>query len=297
MDRLTKITAFVKVAETGSFSAAARALGVSSTAVSKHVRELEEWLGVRLFNRTTRHVALTEIGAAFQQRCTELVGQFNELETAAGRWRSEPHGLLRVSAPLVFGAGPIAAHLPHFLAQYPQVSVELTLTDRYVDVLEEEIDVAIVVGELPNSSAVVRPLTRLQGLVCASPAYLAAHGTPVLPADLLPHNCLLHTTGPFARSWEFTCPDGTTRQVNVAGNLRANSAVAHLTAALAGHGIAVLPDYLVAEPLAQGRLVTLFAGYTAPEVAVRMVYAPGRYMASKLQVFLDFMAIRFASSR
>jgi DNA-binding transcriptional LysR family regulator len=297
MDRLTKITAFVKVAETGSFSAAARALGVSTTVVSKHVRELEEWLGVRLFNRTTRHVALTEVGAAFQQRCTELVGQFDELETAAGRWRAEPRGVLRVSAPLVFGAGPIAAQLPHFLAQYPQVSVELTLTDRYVDVLEEEIDVAIAMGELPSSSAMARPLTRLQGLVCASPAYLAAHGTPAIPADLLPHNCLLHTTGPFARSWEFKCPDGAARQVKVVGNLRTNSAVAHLTAALAGHGIAVLPDYLVEEPLAQGRLVALLADYAAPEIPVRMVYAPGSYMASKLQVFLDFLALSFASTR
>ncbi|MGE4481298.1 LysR family transcriptional regulator [Acidocella sp.] len=293
MDRLAEITAFVKVAQTGSFAEAARQMHVSATIVSKHVRELEEWLGVRLFNRTTRHVALTEIGHVVHERCADLLAQFNELETTAGRWRGEPRGVLRISAPLSFGGGPLAARLPRFAALYPHVTIDLTLMDRYVDVVEEGFDVAIAIGELPDSSAKARLLCNLRSSLYASPAYLAAQGCPTKAEDLLAHNCLLHIGGPLTDSWGLTAPDGQRHHLKVKGTLRTNSVTALLTSVLAGQGVTLLPDYTVAEALAEGRVVKLLPDHHVPELPVRVVYQPGRHLAAKVPAFIDFVTGAF----
>ena len=293
MDRLSEITAFVKVAQTGSFSEAARQLDVSPTVVSKHVRFLEEWLDVRLFNRTTRHVSLTDSGHEVYERCTELLNQFHDLESMAGRWRGIPRGVLRISAPLSFGGGPLAAELPRFTERYPHVTIDLTLRNRFVDVNEENFDAAIVIGDLPDSSAKTRLLNEFVNGIYASPEYLEAHGVPRDPDDLASHNCLLHVGGPLTEVWELTGPDGKTRHYKVSGTLRTNSAVALLTSVLLGQGLILLPDYLVAEALVQGRLVKLLPEYKIPPLPVRVVYQSGRHVPIKVQAFIEFVTEAF----
>ncbi len=293
MDRLTEITAFVKVAQTGSFSEAARQLTVSPTVISKHVRFLEEWLDVRLFNRTTRHVSLTDIGHEVYERCAELLHQFHDLESMAGRWRGVPRGVLRISASLSFGGGPLASHLPRFTERYPHVTIDLTLRDRFVDVIEENVDVAIVMGNLPDSGAKTRLLNHVENGIYASPDYLEAHGPLRNPDDLTKHNCLLHVGGPLTDDWELTGPDGQTRHYKVSGTLRTNSTVALLTSVLLGQGLILLPDYLVAEALALGRLVKLLPEYKIPPLPMRVVYQPGRHVPIKVQAFIDFVTEAF----
>jgi DNA-binding transcriptional LysR family regulator len=296
MDRLAEITAFVKVAQTGSFTEAARQLHVSATIVSKHVRLLEEWLDVRLFNRTTRHVSLTEIGHEVYERCADLLNQFHDLESMAGRWRGVPRGVLRISAPLSFGGGPLASRLPRFTELYPHVTIDLTLMDRFVDVVEENFDAAIAIGDLPDSSAKTRLLNRLENGIYASPEYLEAHGPLRTPADLASHNCLLHIGGPLTDVWDLTGPDGETRHYKVSGTLRTNSTVALLTSVLLGQGVILLPEYLVAEALARGRLVKLLPEYKIPDLPVRVVYQAGRHVPMKVQAFIDFVTEAFGRS-
>ena len=178
MDRLTEVNAFVKVVQTGSFAEAARQINVSSTIISRHVRELEQWLDVRLLNRTTRHVALTEIGHVVYERCAEVLNRVQALEEAAGNWRGVPRGTIRVSAPLVFGSSVLADTLPEFLARYPHINIDLTLTDRPVDIVEDGMDVAFALGDLPDSSAMTRLLCWVESGLYASPAYLAKCGRP-----------------------------------------------------------------------------------------------------------------------
>jgi DNA-binding transcriptional LysR family regulator len=296
MDRIGKMTAFTKVVETGSFIGAAQQMRVSSTIISKHVRELEAWLGVRLLNRTTRHVSLTEIGTVFYERCRELLVELAELENVAGKLQTTPRGTLRVSAPLAFGAARIAAVLPDFAQACPQVTVELILTDRYVDVVEEGFDLAVTMDELPDSSVITRLLGTTQTILCAAPAYLARHPAPNVPDDLLGHNCLTHATQALARAWVFTGgADRVAHRVKVSGNFRTNSAAAQLTAALQGLGVALQPDFLVAQALREGSLVALLQGYAAPNLPIRLVYPPGRYLAAKVRAFADFLVSRFAA--
>ncbi|HQT46059.1 MAG: hypothetical protein B7X08_04185 [Acidocella sp. 20-63-7] len=295
MDRIGKMTAFTKVVETGSFTGAAQQMRVSSTIISKHVRELEAWLGVRLLNRTTRHVSLTEVGTVFYERCRELLVELAELENVAGKLQTTPRGTLRVSAPLAFGAARISAVLPDFVQVCPQVTVELILTDRYVDVVEEGFDLAVTMDELPDSSAITRLLGTTQMIVCAAPAYLDRHPALNVPDDLHDHNCLTHATQALAKAWVFTGADGVEHRVKVSGNFRTNSAAAQLTAALQGLGVALQPHFLVAQALREGSLVALLEDYAAPNLPIRLVYPPGRYLAAKVRAFADFLVSRFAA--
>jgi DNA-binding transcriptional LysR family regulator len=290
MDKIAKMTAFAKVAEAGSFTKAAQQLRLSPTIISKHVRELEEALGVRLLNRTTRKVSLTEVGSVFYQRCSELLTQLEDLENAAGRLQSTPSGVLRVSAPLAFGATRVADVLPRFAAIYPHVTVELILMDRYVDVVEEGFDLAITMDELANSTYITRLLCTMRMILCAAPEYIARHGRPETPQALAQHNCFTHLSVPLSRPWAFTGPGDVAHTVKVSGNLRSNSAAAQMVAALQGQGVSLQPEFMVLEELRAGRLVRLLEAYTIPGVPIRLVYPPGRYVAAKLRAFIDFLA-------
>ena len=294
MDRIGKMTAFAKVVETGSFAGAAEQLHLSATMVSKHVRELEDWLGVRLLNRTTRSVALTEIGTQFYQKCSQILQDLSDLENVTSQMQARPRGVLRVSAPLAFGAVRIAAVLADFAKLCPDVTVELILTDRMVDVVEEGFDLALVIGDLPDSSYVSRLLCVTHTVLCAAPRYLAQYGTPCTPADLDGHNRLGHTTEPLSREWTFRDREGKIHTTKIDGNFRTNSVTAELTAAIHGQGLTLQPDYLVIDALRDGRLVALLTDYTTLEIPLHVVYPPGRYPSTKVRAFIDFLVGRFS---
>lgn len=293
MDRLTEVNAFVKVVQTGSFAEAARKMNVSSAIISRHVKELEEWLKVRLLNRTTRHVALTEIGHVVYERCTAALNQFQALEEAASDWRGAPRGLLRVSAPMVCGTTILAAKLPEFLARYPHIDIDLILTDRHVDLIEDGLDVAIELGNLPDSSAMTRMLCHFHSGLYANPTYLEANGWPEKIENLIDHECISHTL--FGDGWTLIDSAGKSHMVRPTGRLRTNSATVVMMGLVQGYGIGLMPHYLAAESVASGTLKRVLPDYEPSPIPVRACYHPGRYQAAKLPVFVDFLISLFST--
>jgi DNA-binding transcriptional LysR family regulator len=289
MDLLGKMTAFVKVVETNSFTEAGRILHISPTMVSRHIRELEDHIGARLLNRTTRHVSLTEIGDLFHGRCVPLLADVAELEASVTALHVVPSGLLRVSAPPALGATRIAPAMAEFSNNYPELSTELILTERTVDLVEEGFDVAVHLGDLPDSGCLTRLLTTVPTVSCSAPSYLASHGTPTCPADLSNHNCSFRNVQKSSEEWKFVDSVGKNHIVTITGNFRTNSPMAQLSAALSGHIVALLPILLVYEHIEAGRLVNLFPDFRGPEIPVRLVYSPGRHIAAKIRVFVDFL--------
>ncbi|OIR09940.1 HTH-type transcriptional regulator DmlR [mine drainage metagenome] len=295
MDRLAKMSAFARVVETGSFSAAAQQLRLSATMVSKHVRELEDQLGVKLLNRTTRRVSLTDVGAFFYERCAPLLTELDELEHMTSHMHTSPRGLVRVSAPPTFGAARIAPALVDFAALYPDVTVELILTDRTVDLIEEGFDLAVHMGDSPDSSYLTRRLTRFSTIICSTPDYLARRGEPTHPKELEEHNCILPVVPGLAREWTFIGPDQQRIEVKPGGGIRTNSPAAQLAATLRGYGLTLQPSYYVSEELRTGKLVHVLKAFRAPEIPVRLLYLPGRHMSAKLRVFITFLCDRFTT--
>lgn len=291
MDRLASMAVFVKVAELASFSGAARQLGLSKSAVSKHVTSLEERLGARLLNRTTRHLALTEAGLAYREACVRIVQETEEAEAEAGRDSGEPRGRLKVSAPMTFGVAELAPLIPDLLARHPLLEVDLTLNDRMVDLIEEGFDVAIRIGTLRDSSLVARKIATAASLCAASPAYLAARGTPRALADLASHNCLRYTYRQGPGGWEFE-RGGERRHVRPRGTLSANNGDALRAAALGGLGIVLLPDFIIGHDVAAGRLVPLLTDWRQPEFPIHAVFPPQRHGSAKLRTFVDFLVDR-----
>jgi len=284
MDRITSMEIFAKVVETGSFSAAARHLRLSQAAASKHVQLLEEWLGARLLNRTTRRISLTDFGVGFHQRCTRILEDVDEARQAAGEWRTVPRGVLRVTAPAAFcqHLEPIIAD---FSRRYPETGLELDLADRRVDLVEEGYDVAIRVGYLPDSTLMARHLATSPYFVCAAPAYVERHGAPRHPTDLLQHNCLQfahHTHG----QWKFKGPEGEIA-VPVKGRLVANNADLLLNATLDGQGIMLAPGFHVGRELRAGRLVPLLGDFMQAESVIHAVYPTTRHLSAKVRCFID----------
>lgn len=291
MDRLEGMAVFVRVAELGGFSAAAQAMGLSKSAVSKQVSALEERLGVRLLNRTTRRLALTEAGETYRDWCARIVQEVEEAELEAGRHGSEPRGRLRVSAPMTFGFLALSPLVPEFLARHPGIELDLTLDDRIVDLLAEGFDVALRIGSLRDSSLVARRLATARVVCAASPAYLARAGTPAEPDDLRRHDCLRYTYRRSPDVWEFV-RGGEVRAVRVRGSLSANNGDALRAAALRGLGVVCLPDFMVGEEVERGDLVRLLAGWDTAEAPIHAVWPPQRHPAAKLRAFIDFLAER-----
>lgn len=291
MDRLQSMAVFLRVAELGSFSGAAEQLRLSKSAVSKHVTALEERLGVRLINRTTRRLALTEVGQTYRDYCARIVQEVEEAERAASRQGVEPRGRLKVNAPMTFGFLRLAPLLPGFLARHPAVTVELTLNDRFVDLIEEGYDVAVRIGELADSSLTARRLATARFVCAAAGTYLARAGRPERPEDLARHNCLVYTGRRPPDEWRFA-RDGGTVAVKVAGNLQANNGDALRAAAAGGLGVVYQPDFILAADLEDGRLERLLPDWTTPELPVHAVFPPQRHAFARLRVFLDFLAER-----
>ncbi len=293
MDRLANIEAFVRVAEARSFSEAARRLRSSKSAVSRSVGALEAELGVRLFHRTTRSLALTEAGRGYFERATRILTDLEEANLAVGHLQSAPRGRLRVSAPMSFGFLHLAPALPDFLRVYPEVAVDLALNDRFVDLVDEGFDVAVRIGAMDDSSLIARKLAPIRRVVCASPAYLKARGFPKSPDDLKGHECLFNSNIASSHEWRFIAPEGRPWPVAVNGRLSANSGDAMRVAALKDLGLVNLPTFIVGGDLQADRLVTVLDEFISQDLIMSAVYPHSRHLSPKVRAFVDFLADRF----
>lgn len=292
-EHLGAMAIFAHVVEAGSFSGAAAALGLSKSAVSKQVARLEDRLGVRLLNRTTRQLSLTEAGTAFYDHCRQLVADAEAAEAAVTHLAGAPRGTLRVTAPMSFGQHHVAPALPAFLDAYPELCVDLQLNDRWVDVVEEGFDLAIRIGQLPDSSLVARRLAPMRRILCAAPRYLETRGRPAHPRDLAGHSCLIYSYLASGRTWRFQGPDGDVR-VQVAGPLEINNGDALLAATRGGAGIAHLPSFIASADICTGRVETVLPQWRDPEAgAVQAVFPAARNLSPKVRVFVDFLARHF----
>ena len=292
----SEMTAFVRAVELGGFSTAARDMGLTPSAISKLVTRLEDRLGVRLLNRTTRKLALTPEGEAYFHRSQRILADIHEAENEVARFRARPKGLLRINVGTAFGMHQLTPALPEFLAANPEVQIELTVTDRVVDLIEEGADLGLRLGTLPDSSLVARKICDVERVVCASPAYLRKHGVPKRPEDLARHNCLAISYSPSLRRWPFASGDGV-RHVEVAGNVSANSAESLLQLALLGVGIIRLSDAILGEPIRDGRLVALLQDiHHAEPVPLHAVYPQGRHRSPRVAAMIDFLVARFGTA-
>jgi DNA-binding transcriptional LysR family regulator len=291
MDRIEGLRVFVAVADLRSFARAARRLGVSPAQASKLIARLEDRLATRLLNRTTRDVSLTDSGRAFQARARTVVEEFDELERSAQE-AALPRGQLRLSAPLAFGVQQLAPVLTDFARAYPDVGLEVAFTDRTLNLVEEGFDAAVHIGTLADSSLVARKLATARNVTIASPAYLAARGVPREPQELERHDLILDLNFPDPYVWSFG--GGARRvQVRVGGRLRFANPNVCVAAARAGFGIARAPAFAAAEDLRHGRVTALLTRYEPEPATIYAVYPHARHLASKVRVFVDFLAERF----
>ncbi len=292
MRRWDAIEAYVEVVRQGSFSAAAEKLGVSASHISRRVAELESHLGTPLIYRTTRSIRLSEAGEQYFEQCSQLLHGFLSAEEQISRAQEQPTGLLRVTCAATFGERFVAPMLPAFMRRYPQLEIELHLSNRRVDLIGEGYDLAIRLGRLQDSSLLARRLCDRREYVCASPDYLQRHPMPHTLNELSQHNCLVGTSG----SWLFQ-EQGQRRELRVSGNWRSNSGPAVLAAVEAGLGIAQLPDYYVEPQLASGRLVSMLDSYRYPHSGVWLVYPKVRQQLPRLKLLCDFLIERFSSEK
>jgi len=294
LDRVTGMQVFVRVATLGSFSAAARALHLSQTMVTKHVAALEDRLGVKLLHRSTRRLVLTEAGRSYLAACERILAEIEEAEASASLDRIEPRGTLRLNVPLTFGLRQIVPALTAFSRLHPAVAVDLGLADRYVDLIEEGWDLAVRIGRLKDSGLVARRLAPCRTIVCAAPSYLEARGAPRSPEDLSGHNCLGYTLPSAIGAGRWAFGAGGDVVVPVEGNLRANNGDALLAAALAGQGLIYQPTFIVGDSLRDGSLLRVLSGYPTLELGVHAVLPSGRQAPAKVRAFVEFLARRFA---
>jgi len=293
MGRLAAIEAFVKVAEAQSFSEAARRLRTSKSVVSRQVAKLEADLGARLFHRTTRAMTLTEAGRGYFERASRILGDLDDANRSVSQLQSAPRGLLRVNAPMSFGFQHLAPALADFLARYPEVEVDMTLNDRFVDIVDEGFDVAVRIGTLVDSSYVARKLAPIRRVICASPEYLHARGTPASPDDLRAHECLSNSNLATAREWRFVTPEGRPWSVETRGRLSANNGDALKAAAMRGLGLVNLPTFFVGDELKAGKLVTVLDAFIAQDLTLNAIYPQSRHLSPKVRAFVDFLVARF----
>jgi DNA-binding transcriptional LysR family regulator len=293
MENLTDIAVFVRVVESSSFTAAADKLGLARSVVSKRVTRLEERLGVRLLNRTTRRLSLTEAGAALFEQSWPALARIEDAELEVTRLQTEPRGNLKVSAPMTFGILHLAPLLPEFLERYPGVQMDLRLDDRFVDLVAEGFDLAIRIAMLADSTLVARRLAPSRMAVCASPEYWRRHGVPQTPEDLRAHNCISYIYTRTPDVWEFSTQAGDTITVPIRGNLRLNNGLVERTAAVDGVGVAIMPTFYVGEDLQAGRLQPVLTDYPLPELSISAVYPQRKHLSPKVRAFIDFLSETF----
>lgn len=293
MDRLTEMEAFAMVVDQGGFTDAARKMGLSKSAVSKHVSALEARLGARLLNRTTRRVQPTEIGLAYYDRARRVLTDAGEADALVSAMQSAPSGLLRVSISTDFGVHQLSPILGDFLKAYPGVTLNVVLSNRYVELISEGFDMAVRLGEPEESSLRARRLAETAMRMVAAPAYLQAHGRPLRIDDLTGHRLLHYSSQSAGSVWRVTAPSGERRQVRAGGWLTVNDGQSLLNAAIAGLGIAYLPSFLSAEALRQGQVECVLPDLPPEVLGIHAVYPPGRYTQPKVRAFIDFLLTRF----
>jgi DNA-binding transcriptional LysR family regulator len=289
MDRLTSLTAFVRVVDSGGFSAAGRHLNMSTTMVSNHVQSLEDRLGARLLNRTTRKVSLTEIGKAYYDRCTQILADLEQADDIAGAMQSTPRGTLRIytATHIIPFIAPVVGE---FLAAYPDVKVDMTMGERVIDILDEGFDIAVRLTPPPDSSLIVRSLATWRHVLCCSPSYLEKHPRPQQLSDLSQHNCVRHALYPFEDGWHFADRKGAPAVVRISGNLLTNSGETLRLAALEGVGISLAAGFLVHDDLESGRLIRLLPEYRPVEMSMNAVYPHRHHLSAKVRTFIDLLA-------
>ena len=295
MDRLTAMEIFTNVVEFEGFTAAAARLGISRASVSKQVIQLEEKLGARLLNRTTRRVSVTEVGEVYYERCKRVLAEVEEADQMVEQLHSEPRGTLKISAPMSFGVAHVGPAVADFLAAYSDLSISLSLNDRFTDLIEEGFDVAVRISQSAETSLVARRLCGVRTVLTATPDYLERHGIPERPQDLADHNCLSYVYLASGLEWPIFGPEGAS-SVKVSGPLKANNGEVLVQAARQGLGIASLPHFLVREEISAGDLVTVLDGYRLPDLSVYAVSSPNRFPARKVQAFISFLADRFGAA-
>lgn len=287
MDRLTSMRVFAKAVELGSFAAAASDLNMSPQLVGKNILTLEEELGVRLLNRTTRRQSLTDVGNTFYKRVKIILAEVELADSLVAETRSEPRGRLRISAPTTFGISALAPKLPIYLETHPQVQIDLVLSNRNVDVVDDGYDIVFRVGALADSGLIARPLAPYCLVVCAAPSYLKRHGEIRHPNDLASHECLRFSHTALRTHWLFEGPDGRI-EVPISGRLMINSGEGLLAAALGGMGVLMQPLELVEEALRRGQLQRILPEFQVPTRQLHVLYPQDRLMTPNLRTFLDF---------
>ena len=291
-DVLTGMRVFTTVVDAGSFASAADKLDLSRGMTSRYVAQVENHLGVRLLNRTTRRLSLTEAGNDYYQRATQVLALVEDAERAATQETAEPRGTLRINTSVAFGARHLGDAISDYLQRYPQVKADLTLNDRVVDIIEEGFDVALRIARQIDPGLVARPITHARLVACASPAYLKKYGTPKSPADLTHHNCLSYAYSGHQHAWDFT-RRGREQTVKVAGNLHGNNGEILCHAATSGLGVIVQPTFLVYELLRARKLVRILEGWEADALTIYAVYPSRQFLTPKVRSFIDFLVERF----
>ncbi|MEE8394088.1 MAG: LysR family transcriptional regulator, partial [Rhodospirillales bacterium] len=286
MISLYEMSVFAGVVEAGGFSSAAAALGISKSAVSKRVARLEDRLGARLLNRTTRRLSLTEAGAQFHERCIRILSDVEDAQSAITSLQLNPRGTLRVNAPMSFGVRHIAPALAGFMSRHPELKVDLVLNDRVVDLIEEGFDVAVRIVRLSDSSLIARRLASYRRVVCASPEYWESHGRPAHPRQLKDHNCLNYTYLLTQGGWRFSGPNGP-MTVAVSGSFQTNNGDALRVAALNGIGVCMLPTFIAGEDLSAGRLEAALEDFEEEDLSIYAVFPHARQLPAKVRTFVD----------
>jgi DNA-binding transcriptional LysR family regulator len=295
MDRFQAITAFARVVENGSFARAAERLGVSVSAVSRQVSELEAHLDARLLNRTTRRLSLTEAGQAFYERCVQLLADLEEAEVAMTSASVVPRGTLRLTCSASFGARHLAPAIAAFAARHTQVHFDVELSERVVDLVDEGFDLAVRVGQAGSQNLVARNIGSSRLVCCAAPSYLERHGEPRKPEDLAAHACLTYEYLPTRHVWQFRDRQGVERNVRIAGPMHANNG--RFLEALAAEGIGIVrePDFIVGPDVRAGRLKPILREFEPPPLNIYVVYPSRRHLSAKVRAFADFLVERFAT--
>lgn len=295
MDLVASMKIFVAVVEAGSFVAAANRLDISRAMTSKYVLMLEDHLGTRLLNRTTRRLSLTEPGTRFYERSVQILADIAEAEQVAGHMAAEPRGVLKVTMPLSYGLHCLGPIIAEYVSRYPKVKLDLSLNDRKIDLVEEGFDVAVRIGKLPESGLIARKLGAIQSVVVGAPAYLAQRGIPEVPSDLVNHVCLGYALGTGGDEWRLQSADELVTVRNT-GSIRADNGDMLRLAALQGAGLIFQPGFIVEEDIQAGRLVQVLNSYASEELGVYAVYPSRKHLSAKVRTFVDLLAAQLQLS-
>jgi DNA-binding transcriptional LysR family regulator len=288
VDRLIEIATFVKVVEAGGFSAASRKLGMSPSTVTTHIQDLEQQLGARLLNRTTRKISLTDVGKEYYDRCLQILADVDEATDVVQALQSTPRGTLRVNVSVVIPQ-LVAPAITEFTSLYPDVRVSVIMTDRMVDMIEEGIEVAIRLLPIPDSSLIIRRIGSFRVQVWGSPAYFEVHGYPREPSDLAKHNCLRYSFSPWGEDWKFDREDSE-ETIRISGNMESNSLETLKLAALHGQGLILTPGFAVADEVKRGQLIPVLTEFVRTEHAINAIYPHRLHLSAKVRAFLDLAA-------